>query len=167
MRSSSRSAGAAIALILSVGLAVAAGEAVRASEGVAPIPEGSEFGAGLTLDRVSDLRDVVKHPDRYSEGPLLLEGRISDVCQKKGCWTILSRGDRSIRVRFKDYGFFLPTDCSGKQAYVEGVVKVETLSEKHARHYAGESRDGDPAAIHGPQREVGFVATGVRLIEAD
>ena len=42
-------------------------------------------------------------------------------------------------------------------------VKVEVLSEKMARHYEAETVGGDPSAIEGPQREVGFTATGVRI----
>ncbi len=128
------------------------------------IPPGEDFGAGLSLENLVDLSDVVAHPERYADEPVLVRGRIAEVCQRRGCWTVLSEGDTTLRVRFKDYAFFLPKDCSGKQAYVEGVVKLETLSEKMARHYASESRDGDPSAIHGPQRVVGFTASGVRLI---
>ncbi len=128
------------------------------------LPAGRDFGAGLTLAVVSDLEEVVREPGRYLDDPILVRGRISDVCQKKGCWTVLSQGEANVRVRFKDYGFFLPSDSSGKQAYVEGVVKLETLSEKSARHYARESQSGNAAAIHGPQREVGFTASGVRLL---
>ena len=49
-------------------------------------------------------------------------------------------------------------------ALVEGVVTVRTISEGEARHYEEESRDGDPGAIRGPQREVAFTASGVRLL---
>ena len=128
------------------------------------IPLGTDFGAGLTLTRVVDLAAVVAAPDQYAAAPILLHGRISDVCQKKGCWTVLSQGEAKVRVRFKDYGFFLPVESSGKQAYVEGVVKSQTLSEKDARHYAKESRSANPDAIRGPQREIGFTASGVRLV---
>ena len=128
------------------------------------LPAGTDFGAGLTLAEVVDLETVVKDPGQYAEEPILLRGRISDVCQRKGCWTVLSQGDASVRVRFKDYGFFLPVDSSGKQAYVEGVVKVATLSEKQAQHYAEESQNKTGDAIRGPQREVAFTASGVRLV---
>jgi hypothetical protein len=130
------------------------------------IPDGTDFGAGLTLLRAIDLEAVVRDPDQYGGEPILLRGRISDVCQKKGCWTILQQGEASVRVRFKDYAFFLPVDSSGKQAYVEGVVRVETLSPTAARHYAEESKSpaADVGAIRGPQREVGFTATGVRIV---
>ena len=93
--------------------------------------------------------------------------KISDVCQRKGCWTVLSVGEDHIRVRFKDYAFFLPTDSSGKQAYVEGYVKAETLSEETAQHYASESSEPPPEPIVGPQQVVGFTASGVRLLPAD
>ncbi len=43
-------------------------------------------------------------------------------------------------MRFKGYGFFLPVDSTGREAWVQGVV-VETPSEK-----------------------VGFTASGVRLV---
>jgi hypothetical protein len=132
-----------------------------------PVPAGTDFGAGLTLQQVVGVEDVVRDPDRYNAGPILMRGTISDVCQRKGCWTVLRQGEATVRVRFKDYGFFLPADSSGKLAYVEGVVKVETLSEKTARHYAEESGNGKSdsvEAIRGPQREIGFTASGVRLI---
>jgi hypothetical protein len=136
------------------------------AEPLAELPEGDDYGAGITLSELSDFEDVLARPEHYAGSPVLIRGRISDVCQRKGCWTVLSQGDEQVRVRFKDYGFFLPRDCSGKQAYVEGLVAVETLSEKMARHYAAESRKEDPSAITGPQRVVGFTASGVRIVAA-
>jgi len=130
----------------------------------AEVPAGEDYGAGLSLDRVTPLGDVLASPDRYANETVLVEGRVVDVCQKKGCWTVLREGEVQVRVRFEDYGFFLPRDSMGDRAFVEGVVRVEVLSEKEARHYAAESRQGDPARVVGPQREVGFVASGVRLV---
>ena len=96
--------------------------------------------------------------------PVLVQGRLTDVCTKKGCWTVLTDGDAFVRVRFHDYGFFLPQDVLGADALVEGRATLRTLSEREARHLASESRGGDPDAIEGPQRELGFVATGVRVL---
>jgi hypothetical protein len=148
--------GAAAALLLSLALATSAP--------AADLPAGEDYGAGITLSEVSDLAEVVSDPARYEGGAVLLRGRISDACQRKGCWMILSDGGEEVQVRFADYGFFVPKDCRGKQAYVEGRVKAETLSEKEARHYAEEAIDGDPDAIRGPQAVVSFTATGVRIV---
>ena len=130
------------------------------------IPPGSDFGAGLTLSELTSLAEVVRAPEKFEARPVLLRGRISDVCQRKGCWVVLRDGGEQVRVRFHDYAFFLPTDVAGSEAFVEGLVNVEELSQKAARHYATESVDGDPDSIAGPQREVGLTATGVRLVRA-
>jgi len=149
---------ACLAALLLVGTGTA-----RADSGEA-IPGGKDFGAGITLAQPIALADVLGEPEGYEAKPILLHGRISEVCQHKGCWTILQDGKASVRVRFRDYGFFLPADCIGNEAFIQGTVKVQILSEAQARHYESETRDGDPARIQGPQREVGFVASGVRLV---
>ena len=61
-------------------------------------------------------------------------------------------------MTFKDYGFFLPTDCSGDLAYVEGVVKVEVVSRRQAAHLAGESKHPDAEQIRGSFRADGYHA---------
>lgn len=137
---------------------------VAAAETSAPIPAGADFGAGLTLTRPTALTEVVGDPERFAQQPILVRGRVSDVCQRKGCWLMLSDGDAQVRVHFKDYGFFVPTDSTGDEVFVEGLVTVETLSENAARHYQSESRRGNPDRVDGPRREVVFTATGVRLV---
>ncbi|MBW2372355.1 MAG: DUF4920 domain-containing protein [Deltaproteobacteria bacterium] len=150
-------------LVLLAILALVAWGAAQADSGKS-VPAGKDFGAGITLAQPTALANVLGETDRYRTEPVLLHGRISEVCQHKGCWTILQDGKASVRVRFVDYGFFLPKDCSGEEAFIQGTVKVETLSEDQARHYEAETRDGDPERIQGPQREVGFLASGVRLV---
>ncbi len=128
------------------------------------VPASEGFGAPIKLTRETPLREVVQRPEAIGDEPVLVRGRVADVCQRKGCWTILQDGDARVRVRFKDYGFFVPTDCSGREALVEGVVEVKTLSADMARHYEEETTGGDPAAVTGPRREVSMIATGVRLL---
>jgi len=127
-------------------------------------PDARDFGAGLTLSQETPLGEVLAAPERYGDEPVLLRGRLTDLCTKKGCWTVLTDGEARVRVRFRDYGFFLPPDALGAEALVEGVADVRTVSEREARHIAAESRGGRPEAIEGPQREVGFIASGVRLL---
>jgi len=129
-----------------------------------PFPPGDDFGAALTLVRATPLSVVAAHPERFEGKPVVVRGKISDVCQKKGCWTVITDGNVNVRVRFRDYGFFLPKDSTGREAIAQGLVSAETISEKTARHFARESVGEDPAAIKGPQHVVRFTATGVRLL---
>lgn len=147
---------AGVALAAAFALALAASTAAADSK----LPPGQDFGAGITLSKSQALAEVAQHPERFTDGPILLHGRISDVCQKKGCWTVLTQGDHHLRIRFKDYGFFLPKDSSGKQAWVEGLVQVELEDEGDAKHYASESTSPNPV-----RRLRGFTASGVRLAD--
>lgn len=127
-------------------------------------PPGDQYGANLTLAETTSLAEVVAAPQRFASKSILLRGRLTDLCTKKGCWTVVAQGTDSIRVRFADYGFFLPQEALGREALIEGVAEVRSVSEKEARHIAQESRHGNPDEISGPQQQLGLVATGVRIL---
>lgn len=130
-------------------------------------PAGS-FGAGVTLTEAVPLERVVAEPAAFEGRPVRIDGRIQDVCRKKGCWMVVTDGEREVRVRFKDYGFFVPRDASGRRVIVEGQVEVEEISEAAARHLAEEGGQPERAAeIHGPQRVVSMIATGVEVLASD
>jgi len=64
-----------------------------------------------------------------------VEAVINSVCQTKGCWMYVDLGEENeMLVRFKDYGFFVPMQASGKTAVIEGLAKVETLSVEWLKH---------------------------------
>jgi hypothetical protein len=122
------------------------------------------FGKPLSLKRTLSLQEAIQQPAKYQNQKVLLEGKISDVCQMKGCWLMLSDGERAIRIKFEGYSFFVPKSSRGKKVRAEGRLIQETLSEDMARHYAAEqSTKSDPSAIKGPQRVVTFEATGVAI----
>jgi hypothetical protein len=134
------------------------------SSGAGPaIPAGTDYGAGITRATVDDFAAVMTSPEEYRSRPVLVRAEVIDVCKTKGCWLKVKSGDHVARVKFHDYSFFLPKDCEGKTAWIEGVVERRTASVEELKHYAGESGTEDPAAITAPATVVGFVATGVRL----
>ncbi len=123
---------------------------------------GEDFAVpGKGLPHVSDVIADTSMHDRE----IVLTGTITDVCQKKGCWMVVTDGDNEMRITFKDYGCFVPTDAFNREVILKGVVSIETIDEETAKHYAEESTGEDPAAISGPQQVVTMVASGVRLAE--
>jgi len=93
-----------------------------------------------------------------------LVGTVADVCQAKGCWmTMQTATGQPMRIRFKDYGFFVPKDISGKTAVVEGYVLRETVPVDEQRHYAQDAGKSpqEIAAITKPIQQYNFVADGV------
>jgi hypothetical protein len=133
---------------------------------VLPASEGNQrlFGKPLSLKKPLSLEEALQHPSKYRDKKVLLEGKISDVCQMKGCWLMLSDGQKAIRIKFAGYSFFVPKNSRGKKVRAEGRLIQETLSEEMARHYAAEqSAHSDLPAISGPQRVVSFEASGVAI----
>jgi hypothetical protein len=96
-----------------------------------------------------------------------MRGMVSDVCSKKGCWMTLplSNGEE-LMVRFKDYGFFVPTDASG-EAIVNGLAYVSETSLADLRHYAEDAgaSSAEIEAIIEPKITYSFMADGVLLAE--
>jgi uncharacterized protein DUF4920 len=125
-----------------------------------------KFGAGLSGARTVALADVVKSPEAYTGRTIKTEGRVSAVCAHKGCWMVLKEGESTVRVTFKDYGFFVAKDGAGATATVEGVFSVQTLPKGTAMHYAAETPGGKPDEIKGDVKELSIVATGVELRRA-
>jgi hypothetical protein len=93
-----------------------------------------------------------------------VSGVVESVCQVKGCWMKVKMSDgQSMRVTFKDYGFFVPKDLAGKTVVFEGTAKTKTTSVDELRHYAedaGKSKE-EVAKITEPKTELTFEANGV------
>lgn len=91
------------------------------------------------------------------------EGRVTQVCQKEGCWMILAEGDRYARV-FTGHAFELPKDASGR-AIVYGKLGQRTIDEAFAKHMA-EDAGRNPDTVVGDQIEFRIDAVSVELIPA-
>lgn len=95
-------------------------------------------------------------------------GEIKEVCTKKGCWFSMELPNgESMRVTFKDYGFFVPTNSQGFPIVMEGVATLSETDVETLRHFAedqGKSKE-EVEQITEPKREITFEATGVVIKE--
>jgi hypothetical protein len=107
---------------------------------------------------------VLNNVSETKQSDVKVEAEVESVCQAKGCWMKVKLADgNTMRVTFKDYGFFVPKDISGKKIIFEGTPEVTTTSVDEQRHYAqdaGKSKE-EIAKITEPKRELTFVAKGV------
>ena len=71
-----------------------------------------------------------------------------------------------MKVRFKDYGFFVPTKgLEGKRAVMQGTATREELDVATLRHYAedaGKSKE-EIEKITEPENNLMFLADGVLI----
>ncbi len=124
------------------------------------------FGDKITADNAVDVKTL---PGKVKAGDTLqikVVGTVQSVCQKKGCWMKMDMGnDQTMMVHFKDYGFFVPKDCSGKKLVMEGIAFIDVTTVQQLQHYAedaGKSKE-EIAKITQPEEELTFEASGVLL----
>jgi hypothetical protein len=135
------------------------------------LPEGAQqFGAPITVDKTMSYDELMTKMAKVDSMDAKVKGKISAVCQKKGCWmTMVSDkpGQPDMRVTFKDYAFFMPKDIMGRTVVIDGFAIVETTSVADLRHYAEDDgkSPAEIAKITQPKREVAFEAKGVILLK--
>lgn len=122
------------------------------------------FGEPITKNGAISVKKLPGKMENTESADIKVKGVITEVCQAKGCWMTLDMGDDELmRVKFKDYGFFVPKDAAGKTAIIQGVAKKETISVADLRHLAEDSGKSEKEikSIKEPKEELTFVAKGV------
>ena len=91
--------------------------------------------------------------------------RVADVCQKAGCWMILTDDTgKKMRIRMKDHGFSVAKDGEGREADIEGVVVGIDPDPATAEHFKSESKNLDAIPEgEGEKKTWEMVASGVRM----
>ncbi len=106
------------------------------------------------------LKDVKEVKD------ITIIGKVEEVCQVKGCWMKMDIGDgKKMTIKFKDYAFFMPFDCIGKQVTFTGKAMKEMISVAEQKHYAEDAKKSKKEInkIKTVKEEYRFEASGVEL----
>ena len=126
----------------------------------------SQFGTKIDEKGAMPVKELVVKMEGKTEMDAKIEGKVLEVCQAKGCWMTIDKGDGTkMRVTFKDYGFFVPKDLSGKTVVMQGRAEVTTTSVAELQHFAedaGKSKE-EIAKITEPEKELAFEADGVLI----
>ncbi|MGK6340928.1 DUF4920 domain-containing protein [Chryseobacterium sp. DT-3] len=138
-------------------------------------PEGSAivgdaYGSGVTSESkaitVDKLSKKLKKDNKKVEG-VAVKGKVTDVCEKKGCWLTIQTEDNSqFFVKMKDYAFFVPTALKGKNVVLEGTAERKVTSVDEQKHYAEDAKkpQAEIDAITTPKEEIRFVANGIKVV---
>lgn len=125
------------------------------------------YGAKITADGAIDAANFAKAMSQTDSMAVKLECEIITSCVKKGCWMTVKLPDgQDMMVRFKDYGFFVPTKgLEGKHAVLQGYATKEVVDVATLRHYAedaGKSKE-EIEKITEPEHNLMFLADGVLI----
>ena len=75
--------------------------------------------------------------------------------------------DEKVFVKFKDYGFFMPKDISGRKVVMQGMAYREVTPVDELRHYAEDEgkTEEEVNKIIPPKTDISFMADGVLIVK--
>lgn len=134
-------------------------EAEKAPRGPSSVVDGKQIYGDALPDtgKVVSIGTAVKN-FKTSDGPQVISGEITKICQKEGCWMILAEGDQFARVMTK-HKFFFEDGLRGN-AVVYGKLEKKQMSLEQTQHMA-EDAGKDPKSVTEAAAEYRLVATAV------
>lgn len=134
---------------------------------IADTPVGV-FGAVINESEITPLTTLINELEEKEEFHGKVMGEIREVCAHKGCWMTLDLPNgETMRVTFKDYGFFVPKNSQGYPVIIEGIASKKITDVETLRHYAedaGKSKE-EIESITASKKEYAFEAVGVIIKE--
>jgi len=128
----------------------------------------AEFGAPMPKGEAVSIDAAAARATAFEGTPALFTGRITEVCQKEGCWLVIEENGLAARVMTMDK-FVVPKDSTGR-AVVYGVLSEKTLSPEAAKHMAEDAGKAAHAGHEGheghamPTKEYRIVATAISIL---
>ena len=127
------------------------------------------FGEGFSLKTVLQPNELFNSYKKLKPNDTLqlqFQGNSKAVCQKKGCWmTMALPENKEVFVKFKDYGFFVPTNSQNSDMIVSGKAFVSVESVDELKHYAKDEgkNQAEIDLITQPKTTYSFLADGVLI----
>ena len=123
---------------------------------IAGVANAKNYGAEMPDGEAIDIAEASQDIDTYAGKPAKFKGRITQVCQKEGCWLMIESNAQAARIKTKDHAFVIPKDSKG-EAVVFGELKRVELKPEVAKHLAEDAGQSAPVA----SSEIQITATSI------
>jgi len=141
-----------------------------AGPGTAPDASGTVYGTPDDSAARVALADLLARPDDFDGKAVRVEGTVTDVCAKRGCWIKIGSDARPDTVTFKveDGVIVFPMSARGRHVVADGTARKVVMSLERTRaaleHEAEETgRPFDPATVTGPTTLIRIDGVGARV----
>ena len=145
------------------------GLSVQAQPPKVPANSGDVFGEKTTAENaitVDQLFSIMSAKKENKEMTVKLKGKVTQVCEREGCWIKVLSPDGSMMVKMKDHTFTVPLVLNGKEVIIHGIADEKLTTVEQLRHFAedaGKSKE-EMAKIKEPKREITVQAKGILVL---
>ena len=120
--------------------------------------QAKTYGAAMPKGKAVDIAVAAQNVEAYVSKPGKFKGRITQVCQKEGCWLMIESNAQAARIKAKDHAFLVPKNSKGN-AVVFGELKRVELKPEMAKHLADDAGESKPVA----SSELQVIATSISI----
>lgn len=135
--------------------------------------EGTSYGSGVTLPETISIAELKANVDKYVGKDVRVEGLVTGVCPKRGCWFDMAgeNAGESMRFKVKDGVMVFPMEANGKYAVAQGKVRKMPMTLEQSKRWATYQRDSygadiDPDKITEPLTIVRLDGSGAVIRDA-
>lgn len=107
---------------------------------------GAYYGTPMPKAVPQLISEVARKPEAHAGTPQAFKGRITEVCQNKGCWLVLENDGAFARVFMSGHRFSVPKEARS-EAIVYGTLKVKQLDAQEIEHLASEGSKPQPQEL--------------------
>lgn len=130
-----------------------------------------KLGKPLTLKETTPIASLVAEPGKYVGKTVQTRGKVTEVCQKMGCWMSLAdESGKHVRIKVNDGEIVFPKSAAGKTAIAEGrFAKLELTREQAVARKKHEAEENgklfDAASVTGPAVIYQLQGTGAVILD--
>ncbi len=102
--------------------------------------ESTDYGTGVAIDTAIPVETLLASPDDYLGKAVRVDGVITGVCKKRGCWMQITDSEtgNGVRIKVDDGVIVFPYTAMGKKASAEGVFDAITLTPEQVEARAAQ-----------------------------
>ena len=131
--------------------------------------EWTHYGSDFTLTEALTAAELLSAPEKFVDQNVLVEGKVTDVCQKAGCWMVITDDETTMRVLMKEHGFAVDKGGTGATCRVEGTIVAREIDPEFVAHLESESTNVEAMPEKNAEGNIVYElnASGVSMMKAE
>lgn len=104
--------------------------------------KGKAYGDGVKLPAATPIEKLIANPAQWVGKNVRVDGVVTDVCSKAGCWLELSdeKTGKGIRFKVEDGEIVFPMTARGHKASAEGTFEEIVMAPAEQKRHASEAK---------------------------